>query len=243
MAVDPELLEILVCPKTKGALELVELPAEVRDSWWRSTASTSATRSRWSSRRSTAPSPQLVYPIVSDIPIMLIDEALPASAIGVAAPLQPRGASARAERRRVLGQRLQLWAVGALAVSNVFMGVSAIAALWDARRNPPARAPCGRWRRLPRSPGRRLPCSSSSSPTAFSYEPRTSVDAPRRGSALAAAGAGARHRSQRVAGARASSAGSWSWWRCSRCSGLVAVPGRRCRRRAPAASAARSRTT
>jgi len=27
VAVDPELLEILVCPKSKGALELVELPA------------------------------------------------------------------------------------------------------------------------------------------------------------------------------------------------------------------------
>ena len=29
MAVDPELLEILVCPKTKGQLELIELPAAV----------------------------------------------------------------------------------------------------------------------------------------------------------------------------------------------------------------------
>ena len=30
MAVDPELLAILVCPKTKGPLELIELPAAVR---------------------------------------------------------------------------------------------------------------------------------------------------------------------------------------------------------------------
>lgn len=29
MAIDPELLEILVCPKTKGELELVSLPEEV----------------------------------------------------------------------------------------------------------------------------------------------------------------------------------------------------------------------
>jgi uncharacterized protein YbaR (Trm112 family) len=32
MAVDPELLEILVCPKTKGELALVDLPSEVRAS-------------------------------------------------------------------------------------------------------------------------------------------------------------------------------------------------------------------
>ena len=30
MAVDPELLEILVCPKSKGDLELIDLPQEVR---------------------------------------------------------------------------------------------------------------------------------------------------------------------------------------------------------------------
>ena len=31
MAVDPELLAILVCPKTKGSLQVVELPAEWRE--------------------------------------------------------------------------------------------------------------------------------------------------------------------------------------------------------------------
>jgi len=30
MAVDQELLDILVCPKSKGELELIELPLEVR---------------------------------------------------------------------------------------------------------------------------------------------------------------------------------------------------------------------
>ncbi len=82
MAVDPELLEILVCPKSKGALELVELPAEVRR--------TVADKYREHFRDEEpvveqalyCPTSGLVYPIVSDIPIMLIDEALPASVIG-----------------------------------------------------------------------------------------------------------------------------------------------------------------
>ena len=82
MAVDPDLLAILVCPKTKGALELVALPDEVRRSV--------ADRYREHFRDEEPVVEQalycaesgLVYPIVSDIPIMLIDEALPASAIG-----------------------------------------------------------------------------------------------------------------------------------------------------------------
>jgi len=82
MAVDAELLEILVCPKTKGSLELIELPQEVR---------TSLVEKYREHFRDEEPVVQqglycadsgLVYPIVSDIPIMLIEEALPASAIG-----------------------------------------------------------------------------------------------------------------------------------------------------------------
>jgi uncharacterized protein len=54
MGIDKELLEILVCPKCKGDLEL--LPAE----------------------DGLACKPcALKYPIKEDIPIMLIDEALP----------------------------------------------------------------------------------------------------------------------------------------------------------------------
>jgi hypothetical protein len=82
MAVDPELLEILVCPKTKGELTLIDLPSEIR--------STLAEKYREHFRDEEPVVEQglwcadssLVYPIVSDIPIMLIEEALPASAVG-----------------------------------------------------------------------------------------------------------------------------------------------------------------
>ena len=79
MPVDPELLAILVCPKTKGPLQLIELKEETRR------ALTEKYRDKF---RGEEPSvtqglyskeADLVYPIVSDIPVMLIDEALPGS--------------------------------------------------------------------------------------------------------------------------------------------------------------------
>jgi len=82
MAVDPELLEILVCPKSKGTLELIDLPQDVRGAL--------AEKYREHFRDEVPVVEQglfcadsgLVYPIVSDIPIMLIEEALPASSVG-----------------------------------------------------------------------------------------------------------------------------------------------------------------
>jgi len=53
MAVDPKLLEILVCPVDKTPLEVVELP-EV----------------------GLASPAGRVYPVVSGIPVMLVDDAL-----------------------------------------------------------------------------------------------------------------------------------------------------------------------
>ena len=82
MSVDAELLEILVCPKSRGKLEPVALPAELcrrlveryrehfRDE------EPVVEEGLWCAESG------LVYPIVSGIPILLVDEALPASEIG-----------------------------------------------------------------------------------------------------------------------------------------------------------------
>lgn len=82
MAVDPELLEILVCPKCRGRLETIDLPEEVRREL--------VDRYREHFRDETPVVEQglfcaesrLVYPIVSDIPVLLVDEALPAAVLG-----------------------------------------------------------------------------------------------------------------------------------------------------------------
>ncbi len=80
--IDPELLEILVCPKTKSALELVELPLELQQSladkyqeYFTDEEQAEVTHALLCAES------ELVYPIVSQIPIMLVDEALPASVI------------------------------------------------------------------------------------------------------------------------------------------------------------------
>ncbi|MEO8275458.1 MAG: Trm112 family protein [Thermoanaerobaculia bacterium] len=81
MTLDPELLAILVCPKSRGALEKVDLPESVRRNL--------VERYREHFRDETpvveqgllCRESQLVYPIVSDIPVLLVDEALPASAL------------------------------------------------------------------------------------------------------------------------------------------------------------------
>jgi len=86
MAVDPELLEILVCPKTKGTLELVELPGEVRSSLIEKYREHFRDEEPVVDHGLYCAASGLVYPIVSDIPIMLIEEALPAAAVGRPAP-------------------------------------------------------------------------------------------------------------------------------------------------------------
>jgi uncharacterized protein YbaR (Trm112 family) len=81
MAVDPELLEILVCPKSKGELEVVDLPEEVKRQLVEKYREHFRDEEPVVEQGLYSPDSGLVYPIVSDIPIMLIDEALPASVI------------------------------------------------------------------------------------------------------------------------------------------------------------------
>ncbi len=81
MALDPELLEILVCPKTKGDLQLVDLPEELRQSVREKYREHFRDEEPVVEQGLYCAQSQLVYPIVSDIPIMLEEEALPAAAL------------------------------------------------------------------------------------------------------------------------------------------------------------------
>jgi len=84
MTIDPELLEILVCPKSKGELQVVDLPPEVRQMLIEKYREHFRDEEPVADQGLYCAASQLVYPVISDIPIMLEDEALPASALGPA---------------------------------------------------------------------------------------------------------------------------------------------------------------
>ncbi len=81
MAVDQELLDILVCPQSKGSLELVPLSGESRTELIEKYREHFQGEEPIVEQGLYCEESGLVYPIVSDIPIMLIDEALPAAVI------------------------------------------------------------------------------------------------------------------------------------------------------------------
>lgn len=82
MAIDQELLDILVCPKTKGKLELVDLPQDLREMLVEKYREHFRDEVPVVEQGLYSADSNLVYPVVSDIPIMLVEEALPASSIG-----------------------------------------------------------------------------------------------------------------------------------------------------------------
>lgn len=83
MAVDPELLDILVCPKTQGELELIELPEAVQSALVEKYREQFRDQEPEVRQGLYCAESGLVYPVVLDIPIMLIDEALPAASVGL----------------------------------------------------------------------------------------------------------------------------------------------------------------
>jgi uncharacterized protein YbaR (Trm112 family) len=82
MPIDPELLEILVCPKSRGPLELVDLPPELARSLADKYREHFRDEEPVVSQGLFCATSNLLYPIVSDIPIMVEEDALPGSVIG-----------------------------------------------------------------------------------------------------------------------------------------------------------------
>jgi len=81
MTLDPDLLEILVCPKSQGELKPVDLPAEVRQMLIEKYREHFRDEEPVVEQGLLCDQSGLVYPVVSDIPIMLEDEALSASVL------------------------------------------------------------------------------------------------------------------------------------------------------------------
>ena len=81
MALDPELLDILVCPKSHGDLEVVDLPPTVSRDLVEKYREHFRDEDPVVEQGLLCSESQLLYPVVSDIPILLEDEALQASVL------------------------------------------------------------------------------------------------------------------------------------------------------------------
>jgi uncharacterized protein YbaR (Trm112 family) len=81
MAVDPKLLEILVCPDDKAALEVVALPEAVCGRLVEHYQEQFKDEQPEVVEGLRCTSCGRVYPIVSEIPVMLVDEALSAEEV------------------------------------------------------------------------------------------------------------------------------------------------------------------
>lgn len=76
MSLDPKLLEILVCPEDKASLELVELQPAVCERLVSRYRDQFKDEEPVVERGLRCSACGRTYPIVSDIPVMLVDEAL-----------------------------------------------------------------------------------------------------------------------------------------------------------------------
>jgi uncharacterized protein YbaR (Trm112 family) len=76
MAVDEKLLEILVCPDDKAELEVVELVQSARDRLVEKYRDQFQDEEPVVNEGLRCAQCGRVYPVVSDIPVMLVDEAL-----------------------------------------------------------------------------------------------------------------------------------------------------------------------
>lgn len=81
MAIDPKLLEILVCPVDKTPLEVVELPEPVRARLVEKYREQFKDEDPVVEIGLASPAGR-VYPVVSGIPVMIADEALTREEIG-----------------------------------------------------------------------------------------------------------------------------------------------------------------
>lgn len=81
MTLDPDLLAILVCPKSRAPLERVTLPEALCRSLVERYREHFRDQIPVVEEGLLCRESQLVYPIVSDIPVLLVEEALPASAL------------------------------------------------------------------------------------------------------------------------------------------------------------------
>jgi uncharacterized protein YbaR (Trm112 family) len=83
MSVDPELLEILRCPESGGALEPVPLPPAVQRTLIEKYRENFRDEEPVAEIGLWCRQSRLVYPVISEIPLLLEDEALPESLAGL----------------------------------------------------------------------------------------------------------------------------------------------------------------